>query len=1440
MTLFLNRRWVLGFVLTLSVLCPSVPASDLTSAIPDQTSRQDRIVDMASLSPFASEASEDIELFRQPVVNDQAKRMTGEFDGVESYRVGASDGAKCTDSIYLEIYADYCSNETSWSITYSGGGAVVASFDDYHLHGMYEHTICVDPDSCYDFNIYDSRGDGMCCVCQTGFFRVWYNGQMVDSGGQFDTAYHVFGIGNECESPVGKCCLGYGDDPYCLDTTVAACEEMGGFFDYSFEQSCATDECTLYGDVCYIPIVIEGSPFGFVDTRDLSLYNDDYGSYGKDVVYTFTLDEATTMEFSLCGSPDDFQSIIWLAEEGDCTGNDIAHEAYSGCGTSQAALVCEVDPGTYSLIIDGSSNPPNEGIYTLTINEFVQCELQQPVNAVLEGEPHCGVDYVDYFNGGCNIDPYSFSPYTCNDTVWGVTGTFPCGNDYCRETDWYKFELTKPMEVTCTAISNMPFWFVIMDAYVDNCRYYLEIGGERQDLPCDTVHLDMGVLQPGIYYAYVGAGKFDTWPCGSNYWFVVEAHDPTFPEIAVAPVAITEQTDQGGELYTTITVSNDGDDTLYYNILAEQGPTEFSKTETAAEPIGYLPADDKLLAADPDGYPDGVPYFAPRDKSDRTSDNFGYVCKDSDDPDGPIYDWIDISGVGTAVTPYDEYVYGPFDLGFDVPFYGESFSSVYFSSNGYATFTSDVNGFENEEIPSSIEPNGLLAAFWDDLDPESKGNIYYYADQANQRFIISYLIVPHYGYISSSLNFQIVINADGSFLFQYAQMYHSLDTPTATVGLENAAGTSGFQYEYNALPSNIHSDMAIEFAPPTFWLSADPTSGVILPGEGPDVIDVAISAQNLVAGTYNGNLAVSSNDLQKPMVAVPVVLYVGGTGTLEGVISDVNTGLPVADATVTMTFEQGSVITDTTDVNGSFSLEATPGSHEVSVAAGGYVSDSEVVSVTSDQVTTFDMDLNAPMVEIDETPVDDFLVPGYNRTYTVTIGNSGSAPLEYSVILDFNRFGNAVVEDARATEWNESAGDLNGFADAAPFIHSDYSLSSIKDFQDSVFARNLSYLGDEGLLGIEFDGTSFWITGSNSTYEPNVLYKLDRYGELQASYAQSSVSGFGWRDLAWDGEYLWGSEGDFIVEIDPNTGEATGNTISGPTTLCRGLAYDPDHDWFWTADFFTNIMAFDRNGTLQASFTSNLATYGLAWDDLTEGGPYLWVFSQDGPETMLLQVSQFDPTGGYYTGVSWTAGYAEEVVSAMAGGACFTTEWDPEIGALFLLGQGVPSDYILGYEISETIDWLRVVGDGSGLIAPGATANVELIADFTTPDILYNEIYEATLLLTNSGPYGTPEISFTITAGEACVPGELTHDELIDIADLTYLITYLFLQGGAPSPYAVCSGDVNCDCIVDIGDLTELITYLFLQGGMPCGMDDFGLNCGMPASGAVAGNNPVE
>ncbi len=69
--------------------------------------------------------------------------------------------------------------------------------------------------------------------------------------------------------------------------------------------------------------------------------------------------------------------------------------------------------------------------------------------------------------------------------------------------------------------------------------------------------------------------------------------------------------------------------------------------------------------------------------------------------------------------------------------------------------------------------------------------------------------------------------------------------------------------------------------------------------------------------------------------------------------------------------------------------------------------------------------------------------------------------------------------------------------------------------------------------------------------------------------------------------------------------------------------------------------------------------------------------------------------------------------------------------------------------------------------------------------------------------------------GDYNVPGNQPTggDGVVNIADLTFIIAYLY--GGGPSPNPLCAADMNGDDAVNIADLTYIIAYLYGGGPNP-------------------------
>jgi hypothetical protein len=251
-------------------------------------------------------------------------------------------------------------------------------------------------------------------------------------------------------------------------------------------------------------------------------------------------------------------------------------------------------------------------------------------------------------------------------------------------------------------------------------------------------------------------------------------------------------------------------------------------------------------------------------------DEFGYKWKDSNEPEGPVYDWQDISDFAPNTPLFWDELSVVLALPFDVPFYGEFKDEIYINSNGFLSFAPHY-GAINQAIPDSSIPNDFIAPFWDDLSGpgDHPGNNHYYYDEDNQRLIIQYtdwFFVAGEG----SLTFQIHLYPNGDIYFYYHEMIGDLNA--ATVGIENNDGSDGLQIVHDE--DYIQDELAIRISAAPFWVASDAVSSVLEAGQADD-ITFTFDPAGLDVGDYYANAVFTSNDPAQPELIVPITLLIG-------------------------------------------------------------------------------------------------------------------------------------------------------------------------------------------------------------------------------------------------------------------------------------------------------------------------------------------------------------------------------------------------------------------------------------------------------------------------------------------------------------------------------------------------------------------------------------
>ncbi|MEE9554603.1 MAG: C25 family cysteine peptidase, partial [candidate division Zixibacteria bacterium] len=369
------------------------------------------------------------------------------------------------------------------------------------------------------------------------------------------------------------------------------------------------------------------------------------------------------------------------------------------------------------------------------------------------------------------------------------------------------------------------------------------------------------------------------------------------PDIAVSPVSYHIELEEGESTTQTLDISNEGAGILAYSIkpVTVGLRLDDDDREETPVPIRQDPNWGKYIEHHRDGEMFTVTYTGPKlESSDDESnppvitdvggpDNFGYMWIDSDEPDGPEFNWVDITGIGEPLTFSDDQNQGPFGFGFEMPFYDGYFNSLRICSNGWISFTSSATAYSNDPIPGSDDPNSLLAPFWDDLNPSDGGMIYFYTNNVDSA-VVAWVGVPRY-IDGGSMTFEAILTADGDITYQYASMQGTLNS--CTVGIENDDGNDGLEVVYDS--GYIADELAVRFLLPVFWLGVDPMSGFNMPDESSE-FTVTFDAAELTTGIYTGYLQINSNDPVDPTVAVQCTLVVGEVVGIDGGVS----GIPTA------------------------------------------------------------------------------------------------------------------------------------------------------------------------------------------------------------------------------------------------------------------------------------------------------------------------------------------------------------------------------------------------------------------------------------------------------------------------------------------------------------------------------------------------------------------
>ena len=165
----------------------------------------------------------------------------------------------------------------------------------------------------------------------------------------------------------------------------------------------------------------------------------------------------------------------------------------------------------------------------------------------------------------------------------------------------------------------------------------------------------------------------------------------------------------------------------------------------------------------------------------------------------------------------DDQVSSSFNIGFNFTFYGNTYNQFQATTNGLIGFgDGPTNVWTNTTIPNADadDPNNSIYVYWDDLYPrEANADVLYrtIGEVGSRELIVQWTNYGFYSFPDIPMGtFQVILyEGSNNIRMQYRQLLtedHSFGE-SATIGVENADGSTAAQYSYNT--KSLDSEQSI-------------------------------------------------------------------------------------------------------------------------------------------------------------------------------------------------------------------------------------------------------------------------------------------------------------------------------------------------------------------------------------------------------------------------------------------------------------------------------------------------------------------------------------------------------------------------------------------------------------------------------------------------------
>ncbi len=427
-------------------------------------------------------------------------------------------------------------------------------------------------------------------------------------------------------------------------------------------------------------------------------------------------------------------------------------------------------------------------------------------------------------------------------------------------------------------------------------------------------------------------------------------------------------------------------------------------------------------------------------------------------------------------------------------------------------------------------------------------------------------------------------------------------------------------------------------------------------------------------------------------------------GAIRGSVTDSSSHVPMSGVILSL---DGQIYRDTTDAQGRFFIpNVLLGTYTVRAHRFGFndALNENTVIVLNDTLTV-NFAMLHPEIALSVDHID-VRVPADPPQISFNIQNAGNGPLDYQIHVSYAPGG--TLDDP----WN---------------------------YLDSVNVSTST--GDNLIWGCEFAGDYWWLSGGGNGDGTKYFYRFDLQGSYVDRIPQPSNDGLGWFDMAYDGQYIYGSNGPVILGVDQSG--TVRDTILSPLNPSRALAYDPLSGHFWTADYTSGIYEIGRDGHVYHSFPKNLQITGLAWDATDPQGYCLYVFGRDSLGNHSI-VNRMHPVSGdlqYLTTVDRSPG-------DRSAGCTITPRWNSTLLVFAGVLRNSGGEHLGIWELDFNTTWITVT-PMFATVPGGNLREVEI--DFN-PASLRQATYRVNLSISNNSATGTVVLPVSLTVVDLSAP----------------------------------------------------------------------------------------